>query len=38
MNCRLFSQHENYTTKHHIVKLLYDVTKLLFRSLLNPHA
>ena len=24
MNCRLFSQHENYTTKSHIVKLIYN--------------
>ena len=28
MNCRLFSQHENYTTKHHIVKLIYDINIL----------
>ena len=24
MNCRLFSQHENYTTESQIVKLIYD--------------
>ena len=32
------SQHENYTTKHHIVKLIYDVNILLFPSFLNPHS
>lgn len=32
MNCRLFSQHENYTTKHHIVKLIYDVNIYIFIS------
>ena len=32
MNCRLFSQHENYTIKHHIVKLIYDVNIYLFIS------
>ncbi len=24
MNCRLFSQHENYTTESQIVKLIYN--------------
>ena len=38
MNCRLFSQHENYTTESQIVKLIYDTDKYckikvkLFRS------
>ena len=27
MNCRLFSQHENYTTESQIVKLIYDTDK-----------
>ena len=27
MNCRLFSQHENYTTENQIVKLIYDTDK-----------
>ena len=34
MNCLLFSQHENYTTKHHIVKLIYDIVILTARSML----
>ena len=38
MNCRLFSQHENYTTESQIVKLIYDVNILLFPSFLNPHS
>ena len=25
MNCRLFSQHKNYTTESQIVKLIYDI-------------
>ena len=32
MNCRLFSQHENYTTESQIVKLIYDVNIYLFIS------
>ena len=36
MNCRLFSQHENYTTESQIVKLIYDIVILTARSkLLN---
>ena len=27
MNCRLFSQHKNYTTESQIVKLIYDTDK-----------
>ena len=27
MNCRLFSQHENYTTESQIVKLIYNTDK-----------
>ena len=27
MNCRLFSQHEHYTTESQIVKLIYDTDK-----------
>lgn len=46
MNCRLFSQHENYTTESQIVKLIYDIMILTARSMLlksncpkkDPHA
>ena len=34
MNCRLFSQHENYTTESQIVKLIYDIMILTARSML----
>lgn len=34
MNCRLFSQHENYTTESQIVKLIYDIMILTARSIL----
>ena len=32
MNCRLFSQHENYTTENQFVKLIYDVNIYIFIS------
>ena len=46
MNCRLFSQHENYTTKSQIVKLIHGIMILTARSMLlksncpkkDPHA
>ena len=34
MNCRLFSQHENYTTESQIVKLIYNIMILTARSML----
>ena len=34
MNCRLFSQHEHYTTESQIVKLIYDIMILTARSML----
>ncbi len=34
MNCRLFSQHENYTTESQIVKLIFDIMILTARSML----
>ena len=34
MNCRLFSQHENYTTENQIVKLIFDIMILAARSML----
>lgn len=34
MNCRLFSQHENYTTESQIVKLIYNIMILTARFML----